>query len=231
MTICKKDFLRRFKLLVLAFGGLACLLPIRMASAIKDGNGASQLAVPAPKTPFAPSNAKTEDGRYILADQFIPASRCASCHRDTHQAWSESLHRNAAREPFYRESADILLRTRGIEFTRHCESCHTPVALFSGALTRESARQEAPFTSFDHEGVTCSVCHSITEARLDGTGSFTIRRPALLAREDGSPVYGNFTDGEILADIPGHKRAVMRPLLKQPEFCATCHKVDAPPSL
>jgi Flp pilus assembly protein TadD len=33
------------------------------------------------------------------------------------------------------------------------------------------------------------------------------------------------------ANIPMHKRAVMRPLLKSPEFCSTCHKVDAPPEL
>lgn len=180
---------------------------------------------------FAPSNAKTESGALIPADQFIPAVRCAKCHQDTHQAWSESLHRNAARELFYRESADILLKTRGIEFTRHCESCHTPVALFSGALSKDSGKTAAPFTALDDEGVTCTVCHSITEARLDGTGSYTIRRPALLAREDGAPVYGEFSDDQILADIPRHKRAVMRPLLKSPEFCATCHKVDAPPSL
>lgn len=186
-------------------------------------------SVPVPE--FSPSNARTEDGKLIPVDQFFSASRCAGCHQDTHTFWSESLHRNAAREPFYRESADILLRTLGIEFTRHCESCHTPVALFSGALTKSSGKTEAPFTPLDHEGVTCSVCHSITEARLDGTGSFTIRRPALLAREDGSPIYGDFTDEQILADVPGHKRAVMRPLLKSPEFCSTCHKVDAPPSL
>ena len=214
---------------------------------------------PIPPGHFAPSNATTEDGKLIPVEQFFPASRCAKCHQDTHTAWSESLHRNAAREPFYRESADILLRTRGIEFTRHCESCHTPVALFSGALVSTATGREramplvstatgreramplvstatgrervAPFTSLDDEGVTCSVCHSITEARLDGTGSFTLRRPALLAREDGSPIYGDFTDEQILADVPGHKRAVMRPLLKSPEFCATCHKVDAPPSL
>ena len=48
---------------------------------------------------------------------------------------------------------------------------------------------------------------------------------------DGAPRYGDFTDEQILADVPAHKRAVMRPLLKSPEFCATCHKVDAPPSL
>lgn len=186
---------------------------------------------PRPSSPFSPSNARTEDGKFIPVDQFFPASRCLSCHQDTHRAWSQSLHRNAAREPFYRESADILLRTRGIEFTRHCESCHTPVALFSGALANESQCQKAPFTPLDHEGVTCSVCHSITEARLDGTGSFTIRRPALLAHEDGAPIYGEISDKQILADVPAHKRAVMRPLLRQPEFCATCHKVDAPPAL
>ena len=154
--------------------------------------------------PFSPSNAQTEDGGLIAMAAFFPAARCAGCHQDTHRAWSQSLHRNAAREPFYRESVDILLRTRGIEATRHCESCHTPVALFSGVLTRENKNPQAPFTPLDDEGVTCTVCHSITEARPDGTGSFTIRRPALLAREDGSPIYGNFSDAEILADIPNY---------------------------
>ena len=181
--------------------------------------------------PFSPSNARTLDGKLIAEADFFPASRCASCHQDTHAAWSLSLHRNAAREPFYRESADILLRTRGIELTRHCESCHTPIALFSGALTKESGKTQAPFTKFDDEGVTCSVCHSIVQARVDGTGSFTLRRPALLAKEDGAPIFGDFTDEQILADVPGHKRAVMRPLLRSPEFCATCHKVVAPPEL
>ncbi len=188
-------------------------------------------AVPPKPEGFAPSNARTEGGGLIPVEQFFPAARCAKCHGDTHAAWSESLHRNAAREPFYRESADILLKTRGIEFTRHCESCHTPVALFAGLLDSKAPRQEAPFTKLDDEGVTCSVCHSITEARLNGTGSYTIRRPALLAKEDGTPIFGDFTDEQILADVPAHKRAVMRPLLKSPEFCATCHKVDAPPSL
>lgn len=83
----------------------------------------------------------------------------------------------------------------------------------------------------DDEGVTCSVCHSITEVRRDGTGSYTIRRPALLAKEDGTPVYGDVSDDAIMADIPGHRRAVMRPLLKSPEFCGTCHKSAVTPPL
>jgi tetratricopeptide (TPR) repeat protein len=208
------------------------LVMARPNEAINDESRVSKIGIIPPRPEgFAPSNARTEDGRLIPVEQFFPAARCAGCHRDTHAAWSESLHRNAAREPFYRESADILLRTRGIEFTRHCESCHTPVALFSGALDSKAPRQQAPFTKFDDEGVTCSVCHSITEARLDGTGSYTIRRPALLAKEDGTPIYGEVSDADILANVPAHKRAVMRPLMRTPEFCSTCHKVDAPPSL
>src|SRR5262245_22866665 len=69
---------------------------------------------PPPAEPFRPSNARTVDGRTIPEDDFFPASRCASCHADTHRSWSESLHRNAVREPFYKESVDILARTRGI---------------------------------------------------------------------------------------------------------------------
>ena len=210
------------------------LAAVLFAGWISSASGDSFKRRPIPSPPkelFSPSNARTENGELIPVEQFFSAKRCLGCHQDTHAAWSESLHRNAAREPFYRESADILLRTRGIEFTRHCESCHTPIALFSGALSKSGPRQQAPFTSLDDEGVTCTVCHSITEARLNGTGSFTIRRPALLAKEDGTPIFGNFTDEQILADIPAHKRAVMRPLLRTPEFCATCHKVDAPPDL
>lgn len=218
-------------IVILAVGFAIWMSPYLYVTSLGAGEVSIPGRVPPRPEGFAPSNSRTVDGGLIPVGQFFPAARCAKCHADTHAGWSESLHRNAAREPFYRESADILLKTRGIEFTRHCESCHTPVALFSGALDRKAPRQEAPFTELDDEGVTCSVCHSITEARLNGTGSYTIRRPALLAKEDGTPLYGDFTDEQILADVPAHKRAVMRPLLKSPEFCATCHKVDAPPSL
>jgi Flp pilus assembly protein TadD/nitrate/TMAO reductase-like tetraheme cytochrome c subunit len=192
----------------------------------KAGVGAG-VVPPLPAEPFSPSNARTEDGALIPSAQFIPAARCASCHKDSHEQWSESLHRNAGREPFYKDSVDILQRTRGVEFARHCEACHAPVALFSGALTTGSKEPR----TMDDEGVTCTVCHSITEVRLDGTGSYTIRRPALLEREDGRPVFGDVSDAEIMADVPSHRRAMMRPLLKTPEFCASCHKSIAPPEL
>jgi hypothetical protein len=196
-----------------------CVVVAVMASAAAQ---AHQL----PADPFRPSNARTVDGLIIPVDDFIPAARCAGCHRDTYSAWSESLHRNAGREPFYNESVRLLTATRPIEFSRHCESCHLPVALLSGALKTGSLVSR----HLDDEGVTCSVCHAITETTLDGTGSYTIARPAILVTADGRRLR-DASDSAILADVEGHRRAVMRPLLRTAEFCAACHKSSVPPDL
>lgn len=221
---------RRIKFITLIILAIVCVVSviIRYASAAIEPD-IQKLKTPPqlPSTHFSPSNAKTADGNLIPSSQFYSAARCVSCHKETHEDWSESLHRNSVRAPFYKESVDILERQRGIEFTRHCESCHAPVSLVSGALTTGSNESR----KMDDEGITCTVCHSITEARLDGTGSYTIGRPSLIVKADGTPVYGDVSDDEILNDVSGHKRAMMRPLLKQPEFCATCHKSSVPPSL
>ena len=177
-------------------------------------------------SPFAPSNAKTTTGQLISYKAFIPAKRCAGCHESTHAEWNESAHRNAFREPFYQANVEHAIRDRGIVPTRHCESCHNPVALFSGALSKNST-MERPF---DDEGVTCSVCHSIQSTTTEGIGSYTIAPPAMLQLADGRRIV-EASDKEILADLESHSRAMMRPLLQQPEFCAACHKAAIVPEL
>lgn len=105
-------------------------------------------------------------------------------------------------------------------------SCHNPVALFSGALSI-NAKMERPF---DDEGVSCSVCHSIQSATTEGIGSYTIAPPALLELKDGQRIK-DATDQQILNDLESHTRAMMRSLLKRPEFCAACHKSAIVPEL
>jgi tetratricopeptide (TPR) repeat protein len=182
--------------------------------------------LPYGSSPFAPSNAQTTTDQFISQAAFIPAKRCAKCHESTHSEWNESAHRNAFREPFYQANVQHLTRDRGVVSTRHCESCHNPVALFSGALSQD-AKMERPF---DDEGVTCSVCHSIESVTTQGIGSYTIAPPALLQLKDGRRIK-DATDKEILANLESHSRAVMRPLLHQPEFCAACHKSAIVPEL
>lgn len=180
-----------------------------------------------PQKLFSPSNSKTEDGKLIPSKDFIPAARCGTCHQETHVEWSESLHRNSGREPYYKASVDILERERGIEFIQHCESCHSPATMFTGALTTGSKETR----KLDDEGVSCAVCHSITDATPLGTSSYTIRKPYLLLDENNNGVGNEATDKEILANVENHKRAVMNPVLKKPEFCGSCHKSNAPPEL
>lgn len=55
--------------------------------------------------------------------------------------------------------------------------------------------------------------------------------PALLVKEDGTRHLAGVTDQQILDDIPSHRRAMMRPLLKSQEFCAACHKSQVPREL
>ncbi len=177
--------------------------------------------------PFSPSNANTFNGKFIKAEDFTTAARCATCHTDMHPQWRESAHANSFREPFYQKNVNDLIAQKNIAFTRHCESCHNPTALFSGVLTDKPQFKDRPF---DEDGVSCIVCHSIEAVNGQGIGGYTMGQPALLQKEDGTKI-SEATDQEILNDVPSHRRAVMRDLMKKPEFCASCHKSQVPHEL
>jgi Cytochrome c554 and c-prime/Tetratricopeptide repeat len=177
--------------------------------------------------PFAPSNASSTTGTFIPGEMFVASKRCGTCHTDAHAQWRQSAHGNAFREPFYQKNVKDIQNQKGIEFTRHCESCHNPAALFTGALTKNS-KVKRPF---DDDGVSCIACHSIQSANSKGIGGYVMGEPALLVKEDGTRLLTGVTDQQILDDIPSHRRAMMRPLLKQPEFCGACHKSQVPREL
>ena len=177
--------------------------------------------------PFSPGNATTTTGTFIPGEMFVSAKRCGVCHTDAHAQWRQSAHGNAFREPFYQKNVKDLQTQKGIEFTRHCESCHNPAALFTGALTKNSHVKRP----FDDEGVSCIACHSIQSANGRGIGGYVMGEPALLVKEDGTRLLAGVSDQQILDDIPSHRRAMMRPLLKTPEFCGACHKSQVPREL
>lgn len=178
--------------------------------------------------PFQPSQATTASGEFLSSRNFLPAGFCGKCHVDVHRQWRESAHANSFREPFYLRNVELLIQRKGIESSRHCEGCHNPVALFSGALTAGSGIARP----FDDEGVTCMVCHSIQKVQsASGTGSYVMGTPAVLLKADGTPVTGPVSENDILTQLDDHKRAVMRSFYRTPEFCAVCHKAAIPKSL
>jgi tetratricopeptide (TPR) repeat protein len=177
--------------------------------------------------PFLPSNANTNTGQFIDPKQFLTADYCGHCHKESHTQWRESAHSNANRVPYYLRNVALLNDSKGIEFSRHCEGCHDPIALVSGALT-EGAPKKRPY---DQDGVTCTVCHSIQSVDTRGTGSYVMGTPAVLVDDDGKPITRKVSDGEILAHLDRHSKAVMRDLYRTPEFCSGCHKAALPHTL
>ncbi|MBT9330857.1 tetratricopeptide repeat protein [Acidipila sp. 4G-K13] len=178
--------------------------------------------------PFIPGSAKVVGDEFIQPGAFPNASYCAHCHQEAWHQWRQALHSNSFRTPFYRNSVNILIRTKGIEFTRHCDSCHNPIAVLSGGLTQNSLVDR----KFDDDGLTCMTCHSIQGLQsTNGNGGYIMGVPAVMVDENGNRIPGEVPYSEILAHPDRHSRAVMKDFYRTPEFCAACHKANLPESL
>jgi Flp pilus assembly protein TadD len=175
-----------------------------------------------------PGNGAVEGNTFLQPDAFPNAKYCGHCHQEAYHQWQQSLHRNSFRTPFYRASVNILLNTKGIQFTRHCDSCHNPIAVLAGGLTQDSVVDR----KFDQDGLTCMTCHSVQQVQSTlGNGGYVMGVPAVLVDEKGNRMPGIPPDSEILAHLDRHSKAVMRDLLHKPEFCAACHKANLPKTL
>jgi len=175
-------------------------------------------------TPFLPSNATSTSGQFLNPKSFPTAQYCGHCHQEAYRQWRQSVHSNSFRAPWYLKNVNTLIDEKGVQFSRHCEGCHNPVALLSGDLSQGMPKTR-PFTE---DGLSCSVCHSIVSTDTTGTGSYVMGTPAVLVDEAGAPVTGPVSDAEILAHLDRHSKAVMRPIYQTTEFCAACHKAAIP---
>jgi tetratricopeptide (TPR) repeat protein len=180
-----------------------------------------------PEHPFLPSNMTTDNGQFIDPKSFPTAQYCAHCHQETHAQWRQSAHSNSNRAPWYLRNVNLLNAEKGINYSRHCEGCHDPIAVAAGAIT-EGAPRKRPY---DQDGVTCMVCHSIQKVDTRGTGSFVLAVPAVLVDEAGQPIHRAVSDAEILAHLDRHSAAVMKPFYRTSEFCSSCHKAALPQTL
>jgi cytochrome c-type biogenesis protein CcmH/NrfG len=175
--------------------------------------------------PFLPGNAAVEGNNFVQPGAFPNASYCGHCHQEAYHQWRQALHSNAFRTPFYRTSVNILIRTKGIEFSRHCDSCHNPIAVLGGGLTQDSQVNR----KFDRDGLTCATCHSIQSLQsTNGNGGFVMGIPAVMVDEKGNRIPGEVPDSEILQHPERHSQAVMKSFYRTPEFCAACHKANLP---
>jgi hypothetical protein len=136
------------------------------------------------------------------------AQVCGDCHTDIYAFWLTSRHAAAAAgEAFLtavRESSDERL-------VATCLGCHAPASKVTGSLDPEHP--------LNREGVTCDLCHSMIETRLD-------RPDNPLVLDVGPVKYGPIRD----ASSEGHQVAYSA-FHAEALFCAGCHEFEGPAGL
>jgi tetratricopeptide (TPR) repeat protein len=169
------------------------------------------------------------DGRKLAANQY-----CQECHPDSFKRWEKGAHRfSSFNNPFYRRAVELMADRVGREKTKWCAGCHDPVVLFTGQMGKATMATFS-YDQFEaQQGLACMACHSIAEVKdLRGNGGYVI--------EESKQYPFAFTDNTVLKEVnkllirmePSlHRRTFMKPFMRTPEFCSTCHKVGLLPPM
>lgn len=175
--------------------------------------------------PFRPGQSEVKGGGFADARQVAGSDACGACHVQIFEEWSESLHGQAASDPTYVTNVSLLAKRKGIEATRYCEGCHSPVATLSGQLAPGGNHAGVKGTLANKEGISCMGCHGIERAiHLKGVASYEFA-PAteyLFGEHPTGPLkkLNNFL---IRIHPEEHRVTMARPISHQAELCATCH--------
>lgn len=201
---------------------------------------------PSPATLSSSTVAASEAilGRAPVAGQAarIGSAACEGCHQDVVAQWATSAHRfSSFNNPFY-EASVAELRARnfsdhtassegfdGNARSQWCGACHDPALLFTGQMEQpiETLSQDA------QAGLTCLACHAINSVHdQTGNGNYNLndvqQDPYLFSDRPSGSVRRRLHDAVMKARPEPHRQQMLTPLSRQPEFCATCHKVSIP---
>jgi len=182
------------------------------------------------------------------AEIFERNDRCLACHNGLAAPdgsdisigvdWRSSMMANAARDPYWhgsvkRETLDHPQHQGAIE--DKCSTCHMPMTRYAAKLAGEQgqalvnipdgATVAGPEAQFAADGVSCAVCHQITDEGLGEESSFTgnfVVDPAVRT------VYGP-------VETDAGRQRVMRSSsgfdphqgdhVQSADFCGSCHTV------
>jgi tetratricopeptide (TPR) repeat protein/uncharacterized integral membrane protein len=184
--------------------------------------------------PFFPSLARTASGAYLSADVLKNDEYCKRCHPDIHEDWRQSVHRLSSfnNDPYLasvRETKEALIARDGDDrAVRFCAGCHDPVPLFSGRLESPDFDDEKDPTA--HAGITCTVCHAITDVESPrGNGDYVIEEPVHYPFAMSDNAFLSWLSEQLVKGKPQfHKKTFLKPVHRKTEFCGACHKVHLP---
>jgi DNA-binding beta-propeller fold protein YncE len=192
---------------------------------------------------------KLEDDveKYHVED-WTNSAKCKSCHSDIFNQWADSNHKNlVGTNPYYMVLEDIAAKTEGEEFRKWCMGCHNPSAITTGITSKTTDTMDKFFESGAktlinelkvhgnsklEEGVSCVACHRITKIEdAGGNSAYTLnltQRPKY-ALEDSKYEISQWLSEKFINSKPKkHLDSYMKPVYKEPVYCASCHDEFSP---
>jgi tetratricopeptide (TPR) repeat protein len=191
-----------------------------------------------------------EVGRHgFVIETPIGAETCIRCHPDIVDQWAVSAHRFASfNNPFYEATIDDMRRNANVPNSqvethmRHfsvppdgagrvkskfCSGCHDPALMLAGRMDGEIDRASVEAQA----GLTCLACHAIDYIHdRTGNGNYNVadeqEDPYLFAGAEAETWGAFLHDAALKAKPTVHKRQLLKPFFREPEFCAACHKVS-----
>ena len=179
----------------------------------------------------------------------IGAETCVRCHADIVEQWSKSAHRFASfNNPFYEATVNDMRRNATVpnpwvethmrQFSvepdgvgrvksKWCSGCHDPALMLAGQMDGKIDRSSVEAQA----GLTCLACHAIDQVHdQTGNGNYNIadeqEDPYLFADAKAGTLGAFLHDAALKAKPTVHKRQLLKPFFREPEFCAACHKVS-----
>ena len=162
-------------------------------------------------------------------------SYCLKCHADAYKGWFHSSHHfSSFNNPAYlasvRETREVALKRDGnVQGSPLVRRMSRPGAVLQRHVRRSELRLEEPIPTAQ-AGITCTVCHAITNINSTrGNADYTIEEPLHypFAFSD-NPVLQYINNQLVKAKPSFHKKTFLKPVHRTTEFCSTCHKVHLP---
>jgi hypothetical protein len=196
-----------------------------------------------------PTALRSADKEKTPQAEFHTSDRCLACHNGLTTPegkdvsigfdWRSSIMANSARDPYWQASVrreDIDHPGSKAEIEDGCADCHMPMARYEakeqGKLGEVFAHlpfdRNAKKNASAEDGVTCSVCHQISQSnvgtRKSFNGGFQIEAPQSKADH---PEFGPFVIQNAQASIMQSSTGGFRPTVAEhiadSALCATCH--------
>ena len=171
----------------------------------------------------------------------LPPEQCDACHGgydpevEPSRQWRGSPMAHATRDPLFWAAMAVAEQ----DFPGAgdlCLRCHAPAGWLDG---RSTPTNGAGLTDEDGRGVSCHVCHRLTDP--DGTGAWQgVQNPPYIANDGGQPAEGFYGSGMavLLEDdirLGPYRDATAAPhafgqsqFMRRSELCGTCHDVSNP---